>query len=264
MKVLVTGAYGNIGSAVCCRLAKKPDTFDVYTTDRRAAPREHLLPEWTLQIEPEKFSRGDLADLSFAQQTVKGMDCVVHMAANASPRSAWINILNSNLVATYNVFEACRLENIPRIVYASSIMAIAGYATREPYKSIEEARLGDVPSEIAKITHEDPVWPLQPYGASKVWGEALARAYSTNHGISILCLRIGCVPPHNRPVGEYRQLWCSLDDITQIIERCITAPQKVRFDTFFGISNNKYCWVDIAHAREVIGYVPKRSVQEFD
>ena len=264
MKVLVTGACGNIGSAVCCQLAKQPDKYDVYTTDRRTGPREHLLPQWTLKIEPDKFMRGDLADLGFAQKMVSGMDCIVHMAANASPQSEWVNILNSNLVATYNVFEACRIEKVPHIVYASSILATIGYGTREPYKSVEEERYGDVPDTIAKITHEDPPWPLQPYGASKVWGEALAKAYCTNHGMSILCIRIGCTPAKDRPINEYRQLWCSLDDITQIIERCINAPASAGFDIFYGISDNKYCWVDLEHAREVIGYVPTRSVQEFD
>ena len=36
-----------------------------------------------------------------------------------------------------------------------------------------------------------PVAPTNIYGASKAWGEALGRVYSTSHNVSCICVRLG-------------------------------------------------------------------------
>ncbi|MBD3322229.1 MAG: hypothetical protein GF350_14110 [Chitinivibrionales bacterium] len=46
--------------------------------------------------------------------------------------------------------------------------------------------------------------------------------------------------------------------------RCITAPPDLKFDIFYAVSSNRYCWVDIEHPEQVLDYRPTRSVQEFD
>ncbi|NQU96832.1 MAG: NAD(P)-dependent oxidoreductase, partial [Chloroflexi bacterium] len=46
-------------------------------------------------------------------------------------------------------------------------------------------------------------------------------------------------------------------DAAQIVERCVEAPDDVRFDVFYGVSDNRARFRDIEHAREVIGYVPE-------
>jgi hypothetical protein len=47
-----------------------------------------------------------------------------------------------------------------------------------------------------------------------------------------------------------------------MIERALQAPEKLRFDVFYAVSNNQLCWVDIEHAREVLGYIPQDSAEE--
>ena len=42
----------------------------------------------------------------------------------------------------------------------------------------------------------------------------------------------------------------------------IQAPPELRFDIFYAVSNNRLCWVDIEHAREVLGYVPRDRAEE--
>ena len=47
-----------------------------------------------------------------------------------------------------------------------------------------------------------------------------------------------------------------------MIERSICAPEALHFDIFYGVSNNKWRWVDIDHPREVLGYIPQDSSEE--
>ena len=84
-----------------------------------------------------------------------------------------------------------------------------------------------------------------PCGATKVWTESISRDYAYRHGMSILCVRIGQMerdrprPPHGA------NIYVSQRDIVQIFGRCINAPDDLRFDIFYGMSNNDLRWVDI-------------------
>jgi len=43
----------------------------------------------------------------------------------------------------------------------------------------------------------------------------------------------------------------------------VEAPEDVRFDVFYGVSDNRARFRDIAHAREVIGYVPQDGIHDW-
>ena len=76
---------------------------------------------------------------------------------------------------------------------------------------------------------------------------------------SVICIRIGWVNAEDSPQGSpISPVWCSQRDIVQMIERCVDAPESLRFDIFYGISNNEHCWVDVARGEE-IGYAPLDS-----
>jgi len=185
------------------------------------------------------------------------MDVVVQMAAEPDEGAPFEKILNSNLIGAYHVFEACRDAGVKRVVYASSVMASWGCLQDEPYKAIYECRFGDVPSDYHRVTHLDPPRPTEPYSASKVWGEALARTYSDVHGMSCLCVRIGWVNAEDSPYKpELLSTWCSLRDISHLVEQCVAAPDDLRFDIFYGVSDNDYRWVDTDHAKKVVGFAP--------
>ncbi len=98
------------------------------------------------------------------------------------------------------------------------------------------------------------------YACSKIFGEALAHMYAFAHGMSCLCLRIGWVMPEDKV--PRRALFCSRRDIVQLVERCIEAPATLRYDVFFGHSDNVDNLVDISHAREVLGYEPQDGREE--
>jgi nucleoside-diphosphate-sugar epimerase len=185
------------------------------------------------------------------------------MAADPSGEHGWESLLNSNLIGAYNVFEAARLAGVERIVAASSIQTVFGYRDTEPYRSIFAARYEEVdPDTIPKLTHKDCPRTLNLYASSKVWGEALAHTYAHRHRISCIVLRIGWVVEEDRPPNPWgRNQWCSQRDIAQLVQRCIDAPADLRFDIFYGVSDNDYNWVDIDHARDVLGYEPQDSAE---
>jgi len=75
--------------------------------------------------------------------------------------------------------------------------------------------------------------------------------------------RIGAVNRENRPTSpRHFSVWCSQDDIAQMVEKCIEAPDDLRFDTFFVVSDNKWSYRDISHSHQVVGYQPQDAAEE--
>ena len=62
---------------------------------------------------------------------------------------------------------------------------------------------------------------------------------------------------------EWERVWPSHDDITQMVERCIDDPDTLRYDIFYALSNNRWGYRDLEHAREMVGYVPKDSAEDY-
>ena len=60
-----------------------------------------------------------------------------------------------------------------------------------------------------------------------------------------------------------RGIYLSHRDTAQILEKCINAPDDLRYDIFFALSNNRWGYRDLEHSREVLGYVPEDSADVF-
>ena len=121
----------------------------------------------------------------------------------------------------------------------------------------------DQVAEWPILTHESPTRPHGLYGCSKIWGEALARHFADTSPMSMICLRIGRVTAADRPVGPRElSVWCSQRDIAQMVERCLAAPDSLRFDVFFVTSENKWTYRDIEHARAAVGFVPEDRAED--
>ncbi len=245
--VLVTGMSGLIGGAVLRSLGGK---YAFRALNRRAVPGVpcHL---------------ADIADLDAIQPAFAGVEAVVHLAANANASAPFDETLRANVVGTYNVFEAARRSGVRRVVYASSGATVSGCEREMPYSALVAGRGHEV-VRWPMLTHESPVRPAALYGVSKVWGEALARHYADAHGMSMLCLRIGHVTKEDRPLTPRDfSVWCSQRDIVRMIELCLDAPATLRFDVFFVVSQNRWSYRDLAHARAVLGFTPQDSAEKF-
>jgi NAD+ dependent glucose-6-phosphate dehydrogenase len=264
VRVLITGANGLIGNIVYAHLAAQPDRYDVYGNARRAQPSARAESMQFTPIPPERMRLADLTDFEGIQKAVEGMDVVVHMAADASGASGWESIRDNNIQGAYHIFEASRLAGVRRVVYASTNQVVFGYMREAPYPDLFERGLeGLQPEAFPSIHHHQPTRPLNYYACSKVFGEALAHMYAYTHHLSCIVLRIGWVTADDQlPHPRARNLWCSQRDIIQLVERCILAPDALHFDVFFGQSDNTYNFVDIQHAREVLGYAPLDNAEQ--
>lgn len=263
LKVMVTGVAGLIGNVVWRELRSKPDRYEAYGLARRFSASARLTSGE--MDETQMWRLVDVADFDAVRRALQGMDVVVHMAADPRGDAPWEAVLRSNLIGSYNVYEACRLNGVKRIVYASSVMVSWGYWQDEPYKSIAEGRYQDLPNPLPIVTKDMAVRPTDLYPSSKVWGEAMGRYYSDVHGLSVICLRIGGVNdpdrPGQSPVGH--AVWCSQRDVVQMVVRAIEAPKDLRYDIFYVISNNAHRIWDIEHGKQVLGYVPQDGIGEY-
>ncbi len=245
--ILITGMSGLIGGVARRHLAGYP---------LRALNRSH--------VPDVPCHRADIADLDAILPAFEGIDVVIHLAAIARGSATWEEIHRANVVGTYNVFEAARRHGVKRVIYASSGATVAGWEREHPYKALVEGDYGAVGDSWPMITHTTPTRPNSLYAASKVWGEALARFYADTTDISILCLRIGLVRAEDRPLAPREfSVWCSQRDIGQMLERCVTAPDSLKFDIFFVNSNNRWGYRDLSHARAVLGFVPADAAEDY-
>lgn len=241
-RILVTGMSGLIGAAVRRRLES---SYELTALNRSLVPGVRTV-------------QADIADFDAILPAFEGQDTVVHLAASARGRDPWEKVRDPNLIGTYNVFEAARQAHVSRVVFASSGSTISGWELVQPYRAIVNGDYESVRHPWPMITHETPVRPAGVYGATKVWGEALARQFTDSVELSIICLRIGLVNSEDRPTDSRQfSVWCSQRDISQMVLRCIEAPPELRFDIFYALSRNKWSYRDISHAREVVGFNPE-------
>ena len=239
-RLLVTGLSGLIGGALHKHLGTK---YPIRALNRRAVPGVET-------------HRADLGDLAAIQPAFKDIDTVVHLGAAAGDRQTPDDLLRSNVIGTYNVFEAARQSGVKRVIFASSGATVAGWEREPPLSHIVNGRYDELASWMP-LSHEAPLRPGGLYGATKVWGEALARVYSDSHGMSTICLRIGRVRAEDKPMAPREfSVWCSQRDVVRMLEACIEAPERVRFDVFYVVSANRWSYRDLEHARAVLGWTP--------
>ncbi len=160
------------------------------------------------------------------------------------------------------MFEASRINGVKRIIFTSSGAVTLGPQYRlSPYMEIAAGEYDKVSETWEMLDHRSAYWPYNLYGVTKAFGEVLGRLYASEHGLSVICLRIGALlKGSNRPeLTSHMGGYLSFDDCVQMIDLCLSAPDSLRYDIFNVVSNNKWAVRDNSHAREVLGYAPKDS-----
>lgn len=250
-RILITGLSGLVGGLIGPKLAER---YHVRGLNRRPVPGFETV-------------QADIADLEAIRPAFRDVDTVIHLAAHATMQGDFDQYVATNVVGTYNVYEAARQEGVRRVIFASAGASVFNYVHDEPFAALAEARWEDIPTPHPVLTHLAPYRPNSVYGATKAWGEALGRMYSDVHGLSVLCVRVGHVP--HPPQDEYQlsayqaAIYCSHGDIVRFFEKCVEAPDSLRFDIFFACSNNRGLFRDITHARDVLGYIPQDGIPDY-
>lgn len=190
-------------------------------------------------------------------------DAVLDLAADASAIAGWESVYGNNLLATFNAFEASRRCGVRRLVFASSNHVTGLYERDAPYDAIVAGRYENVDAgAIPMIKTDAPIRPDGLYAVGKAFGEALGRLYAEEHGLSVICLRLGTVTAADRPV-EPRHFATLLThaDLVRLVRCAIDAPDELRFAVFYGVSNNKWRFWDLTDGREEIGYEPRDNAE---
>lgn len=186
-KVLVIGGAGFIGSFVVSELLKtkvgKVIIYDNFARGKESNVSESL-KDPRCEIYP---NGGDVRDIDILNDAMKGCDAVIHLAAmwllhcKDFPRTAF----HVNIEGTFNVLEACVQNNIKRLVYSSSA-SVYGDASEVP------------------MTETHPFNNKNFYGATKIAGEAMCRAYYDRYGLSYVGLRyMNVYGPHQDQTAAY-------------------------------------------------------------
>ncbi len=233
-RVLVTGAAGRVGSSFA---KHSHDRYELRLTDLSFAGREAALGACGELVE------GELHDLAFLKRACAGVDTVVHLAGCPNASAPWGELLENNIIGTYQVCAAAKAAGCRRVVFASSIHAVSAYPPDVQVKTSEPANPGDL------------------YGVTKCFGEAFGRYLSTQEGMSFIAVRIGAFQPlstaQDPETLKFLDMFVSHRDLNQLLERCIDAPDSLRFAVFHGLSNNRFKRFDISDARELLGYAPQ-------
>jgi UDP-glucuronate 4-epimerase len=172
LKVLVTGSVGFIGFHATKSLLERGDSvvgFDLVNNYYDPAIKETRLKilEKIAATTGGSFNfiRSNLADLKSVTNCFKrySFDRVIHLAAQAGVRYSLINphaYVESNIIAFTNIIEACRHNQTPHFIYASS-SSVYGANTTMPF------------SEHKGVDH-----PISFYAATKRANELIAHSYS--------------------------------------------------------------------------------------
>jgi nucleoside-diphosphate-sugar epimerase len=185
MRVFLTGGSGDLGQVLSCQLEARGDVpvcFDV------RPPRSSR----------GLYVKGSILDREALQQSLNGIDCVVHIAAwhgihEVTGAKNVYDFWDLNVTGTFYVFEAAVRAGVRRIVYISST-SVGNWAG--------------------------------VYGHTKVLGEEVARAYAQRHRVNVITLRPRAfIPPWNREVYRSFVEWAKwfwrgavhIDDVSQAV-----------------------------------------------
>ncbi|MCG2576260.1 NAD-dependent epimerase/dehydratase family protein [Dechloromonas sp. XY25] len=186
-KVLVIGGAGFIGSHVVGELLKA-DVGQVLVYDNFArGKRDYLAPHLGDPRCVIYQNGADIRETDLLDDAMRGCDYVIHLAAmwllhcKDFPRTAF----HVNIEGTFNVLEACVKNKIKRLVYSSSA-SVYGDAVEVP------------------MTEDHPFMNRNFYGASKIAGEAMCRAFHDRYGLSYVGLRyMNVYGPHQDQTAAY-------------------------------------------------------------
>ena len=174
-------------------------------------------------------------------QLVEGVDAIVHLGG-ISIDAPFDDLLDANILGTYNLYEAARRHGVKRVVFASSNHAIG-------FHPVTEVLDADAPQR-----------PDSLYGVTKCFGESLSRYYFDRFGIETVCLRIGSSfeePKNPRMLVTY----LSYRDFIELV-RCSLFTNRVGHAVVYGASDNPVKWWDNAKAG-FLGFNPQDSSAQF-
>lgn len=212
LKVLITGVAGFIGSNLADRLINE-GKYEVVGIDNLAYGKEEQIPEGV------EFHKMDIREPSIIP-LFHHSDFVFHLAAKNSIIDCQNNPVETadiNVKGTVNVFEACKVNNVKKVIYAESSALYEG-------------------SEMLP-TPETEVKPQSFYSVSKFAAIYFAEAYARFYNLKSTALRYFCV---YGPRQDYRRTIPPV--FSSFIIKLLKGDQPVIFGT--GEKRRDFVYVD--------------------
>jgi len=227
-KVLVTGSAGTVGWPLCEELGR----------------RGHVVRALDVAPTPNVADAviADVADAAAVQAAMRGVDAVVHLAAQPHERP-FPELVGPNVVGLYNVMDAAREQAVKRVVLASSMLVVWG--GRGPASPDRPAGVGDRR-------------PNNHYALTKVWAEQMGELYARRFGISVLAVRLGWMvrnPDEARHMIELGIFDCyvSRADGARALAAAVEA-EGIAFEIVYAASRGGERVFDMEPARRLLGF----------
>ncbi|MSU34557.1 MAG: NAD(P)-dependent oxidoreductase [Pedosphaera sp.] len=234
--VLITGSSGRLGRAAVAGLQHAGHRVRGF--DRVASPD---FADTVL---------GDLGDRTALDRAMKGVDCLIHLAACPDDADFLVELLPANITGLYHVMESARAAGVRRIVLASSGQVNWWQQLRGP----------------APIKPEDPPSPRYWYAATKMFLESIGRGFSEIHGMSVIIARLGWCPRTLEQVAEIASspwqqgLYLSPGDAGRFFACCVSARSDLRHAIVYAVSKPLgVVPFDLGSAKTLLGYEPMES-----
>ncbi len=172
MRVLVTGAFGNVGTYAVEELLQRGETVRCLDVPSPLSKRKARPYAGKVEI-----LWGDIRDTAVVARAVQGVDAIIHLAFIIPPKSeqrpAWAETINVG--GTWNLFQAALASlRKPRIVFTSSIALYGRTQHLAPPRKVDEQ-----------------LHPYEDYAYHKMTCEHMLHA----SGLPWVILRFGAVPP---------------------------------------------------------------------
>ena len=218
-KFLVIGGAGLIGSHTV-DLLLETETKEIIVYDNFVRGREENLSEALKDPRVKIYDAGgDILQTDILNAAMKGVDGVFHFAAlwllqcHEYPRSAF----EVNVRGTFNVMEACITNKVKRLVYSSSA-SVYGDAISEP------------------MNEDHPFNNKNFYGATKICGESMLRAFHHRYGLNYVGLRyMNVYGPRQDYSGAY----------IAVIMKMLDAIDKGESPTILGDGSEAFDFVSV-------------------
>jgi nucleoside-diphosphate-sugar epimerase len=232
--ILVTGSAGRIGQAVVRELVARGQS--VRGLDGVTTPGV------------SDCVVGSVSDAVAVKRAMAGATVLIHLAATPDDDDFHTRLLPNNLIGTYEVIEAAREANVPRVILASTGQVVWWQRMR-----------GEVPIGV-----DVQPTPRGWYAATKCFLEAAGRSLAEAHGRSVIAVRLGWCPRTKEQAHEIattdwaRDVYLSPGDAGRFFARAALTPADIRYAVVYVCSRpQKEATYDLEPARRLMGYEPQ-------